>query len=778
MRDDGGGARVGDWPAERTPDGDERRRLPSSLAHLAGPLSAFGSPSPARLVAVAGVVATLTAFLWVLHDILVIVGDPTQLSYVVAGSLVVGTVLAGIIRPRTAALLGAGAVLGGTYLYISSLPGGFGFLVLVAPMAGDVWGLLSGLSVLRIVNADVWALSAAPGPVFLAWYLGLRGRYVSAGGVAGAALGVMVLTGDATTTQTLLGVVGVTVAAAFGDCDNRGERLRNADGVVVVLVGMVVLSLFVGVVPGAADSLVSTEGLGDDGETMESSLVHAGDSLAVTGPVELSPEVRYTVRADEEAYWRVDTYDRYTGGGWIQSGDRATYHEGAELEGPPGETRTIEQRFTVEAPIATLPAAAQPTRLEGAPVPVQVTEGDSFQPASPLEPGESYEVESQVPSASPATLREAGTDYPEEIESRYTQVPSSTPDRVAERTAQLTANADNPYDTARVLEHWFVNNYDYSLDVQRPDGDVADAFLFEMEAGYCTYFATAMVTMLRTQDVPARFAVGYTSGQQVDEDEWVVRGSNSHAWVEVYFPDHGWVEFDPTPPSEREQTAREELDEARGEGVDDAIDTADSLDSEYDRGTPEPRDGDADAAGGAGINGGGVNGIDGGAVNGDGIDGGEDALQEGPVAGDTDGDDGGLPAIPIPTREQLGFGLLVLAGLAAAGRRSGANARLARELWLRRLPGDDPETVVEGAYQRVVHLEERTRRPKRPGETPRQFLAGADHRARRVGAIYEQARYGRGVTDEDAAAAAAILAELLEERTRLPHLVNRNTATR
>ncbi len=65
-----------------------------------------------------------------------------------------------------------------------------------------------------------------------------------------------------------------------------------------------------------------------------------------------------------------------------------------------------------------------------------------------------------------------------------------------------------------------------------------------MDEGYCVYFATTMVTMLRTQGIPARMTVGYTSGQRIDENQWVVRGLNSHAWVEVYFPDQGWVQFD------------------------------------------------------------------------------------------------------------------------------------------------------------------------------------------------------------------------------------------
>jgi len=724
-----------------------------SVADVGDRLGALGRTAPtARIFALAGVALTLGAFVSVLHGVLVVVGDPGPLYYVVAGAVIAGTVLARVIRPRTAAALGVVSITAGMYLYVASLPGGFGFLALLRPMLDDAVALLSGLSVLRIVNADVWALAAAPAPLFLGWYLAVRRRYVAASGVAGVALGVVVLTGDATTVTTLAGALGVTLAAAFGDCDRRGEPIRNADGVVVVLSTMVVATLFVGLVPGAAGTLVSTAGTGAASSTMESSLVYAGDSLAVTGAVELSPEVRYTVEADDEAYWRVATYDRYTGGGWVRTGESRRYD--GRLPPPSGRSRTIEQRYTAETSIATLPAANSPTEVRNVPVPVQVTAAGDLQPASPLQAGESYEVTSEQPVAGSGALRNAGTEYPEDVEERYTQLPSSSPDRVEERTDRLTANAENPYDTARVVEQYLENNYEYSLDVARPRGDVADRFLFEMDAGYCTYFATTMVTMLRTQDVPARLAVGYTSGQQVDDDEWVVRGYDSHAWVEVYFPDHGWVRFDPTPSGPRERAERQQLADARSDGGA-GIDTNDSVDSEIDSGTPEPRETDDDGSTAE-------------------SDPGGDARTpagntDGPGGVDDDDDDGlGLPSIPLPTRRQTGLGLVVLAGLAAAGRRAGADRRLYRAVWLRRLPDGSPEAVVEGAFHRVVHLEERAGRDRRPGETARSFLADSDERARRVGELYERARYGHGVDEGDAAEAEALVADLLEERSRLP----------
>src|SRR5699024_128288 len=125
----------------------------------------------------------------------------------------------------------------------------------------------------------------------------------------------------------------------------------------------------------------------------------------------------------------------------------------------------------------------------------------------------------------------------------------------------------------------------YSLDVDRPDGSIADSYLFEMNAGYCTYYATTMATMLRTQDIPARFVTGYTPGQRVARDEWVVRGLDSHAWVEVHFPETGWVRFDPTPAESRSAVEESNLENARA-GNESNVDTNRSEDGEWSP-TPE-----------------------------------------------------------------------------------------------------------------------------------------------------------------------------------------------
>jgi hypothetical protein len=76
---------------------------------------------------------------------------------------------------------------------------------------------------------------------------------------------------------------------------------------------------------------------------------------------------------------------------------------------------------------------------------------------------------------------------------------------------------------------------------------VADYFLFDLQRGYCDYYATAFVVMARVAGLPARFATGFAVGSWNPMDgEWVVTEAEAHSWPEVYFPEVGWVAFEPT----------------------------------------------------------------------------------------------------------------------------------------------------------------------------------------------------------------------------------------
>ncbi len=86
------------------------------------------------------------------------------------------------------------------------------------------------------------------------------------------------------------------------------------------------------------------------------------------------------------------------------------------------------------------------------------------------------------------------------------------------------------------------------MDPLTPGRDAVEVFLFEQQAGYCSQFATAMAVMARHVGLPARVAIGYLPGVYDPlTGATAVRAGDAHAWVEIRFRRAGWVAFDPTP---------------------------------------------------------------------------------------------------------------------------------------------------------------------------------------------------------------------------------------
>jgi transglutaminase-like putative cysteine protease len=716
----------------------------------------YGVEDPARALALVGGLVLTGTYVSVLVSVTGVVGGTPQLVAAVAAALVVATGMARYLRPRHAAAVGAVLLVVGYVWYMSRVQYGWLLLANIGQALADAAALLTGLSVLRMTGAGVWAVGFAPGPVFLSWYLFVRQRYAAGAGVGGAALTVFVLTGDAGTVVTLAGAAAAATAVGFGEIERRTGTVEQLDTLLVLVAAMTIVGGSVAVVPASTGQPLSP----DRGErTVEGGLIASSDRVDVVGSISLSPEVRFTVESEEPAYWRVGAYDRYTGQGWVRSGQTRPASDG--LPSASGQRRTVTQRVEMLTALGVMPAAWRPVELRDAPE-TQLTSLGGIKPATALEEGESYEVVSQVSTASDDDLREAGSDYPDDVEERYTQLPDETPDRVGGFTDEVVAGAATPYEKAVRVERWLEENKGYSLDVDRPSGSVADSFLFEMERGYCTYYATTMVTMLRTEGIPARFVTGYTTGQRVAEDQWVVRALDSHAWVEVYFPDVGWVQFDPTPGGPRSSFESDRLEEARDQGAED-VDAAGSEEGTWTP-TPGPDTGTTDGTTDP------VNAT----PTADGSDG--PATPIGPTAADVtppaavdgSGSDGGMPA-----RELLGFALVVVLGAAAAVRRSGVGAD-AYELANIQFQGArrTPRADVERAAARLETLLSRRHRERRPGESRAQYLEalsyrGLDDRALRVGEVYERARYGGGVTREEADEAVGLVDEMVRSGTPL-----------
>ncbi len=297
-------------------------------------------------------------------------------------------------------------------------------------------------------------------------------------------------------------------------------------------------------------------------ERAQPSCASFGGSLALGGAVSLGNATVMDVRSPVGRYWRAAVYDRYMGDGWLSTGTQSLFLDAGtspENQVEYEARRIVTQTFTLYLPGTTqLYALGQPARFS-LPVKADVVQvaGDGGMPAVEtiamvasrykLKESESYMAISTVASAAVEAMRQAGEDYPQWT-ARYLQLPDTVPQRIFDLAAEITADYDNAYDQATAIQN-FLRDYSYNEKIQDPPADVdrVDYFVFEMKEGYCNYYASAMAVMARAVGIPARVVAGYSRGE-FDHDLGIfrVREHNSHAWVEVYLPRFGWIEFEPT----------------------------------------------------------------------------------------------------------------------------------------------------------------------------------------------------------------------------------------
>ena len=255
-------------------------------------------------------------------------------------------------------------------------------------------------------------------------------------------------------------------------------------------------------------------------------------------------------QSDVRYYWRSQTYDVYNGHVWIANTAR---------------TQAMPANTAYHPSLASLPKNYQPVRqnverlqpLNGA----LFVAGDLLSADQPTTAAwrasddlidartnaDTFSAVSRIQYASVDQLRLAGNNYPESIHA-YLSLPDELPGRVRDLAVSLTIDQPTPYDQVMAIQN-YLRQFPYSLKVPGAptDRDVADYFLFDLQKGYCDYFATTMAVMVRAAGIPSRLVTGFSTGRyDYNNHRFVVVQANAHSWVEVYFPGIGWVEFEPT----------------------------------------------------------------------------------------------------------------------------------------------------------------------------------------------------------------------------------------
>jgi len=264
----------------------------------------------------------------------------------------------------------------------------------------------------------------------------------------------------------------------------------------------------------------------------------------------LSDQVVLTVDAASGHFWRAMTYDFYTGNGF-----RATETDRVDKVQPPvlGRER-FDATFSPQVPMQSLLFGAnEPVKVS---IPAQFETGNDKSYSTSMralrsgQASDTYTVTSYVSVNDKAVLRRAPSVYPDYIRQKYLQLPSTLPQRVRDLARKIAGAESNPYDATEQIESYLRTTYHYAPSVRAPPPgrDPVDFFLFDLKEDFCEYFASAMTVMLREMGIPARFVEGYTTGTlDPNTGKYVVKELAAHAWVAVYFPNYGWIEFEPTP---------------------------------------------------------------------------------------------------------------------------------------------------------------------------------------------------------------------------------------
>ncbi len=251
-------------------------------------------------------------------------------------------------------------------------------------------------------------------------------------------------------------------------------------------------------------------------------------------------------------YWRSLTYDIYTGQGWKSKPTEAINHQAGEVITSTAKAtpQILQQQVQlINKSNGLLYTAGELISVDRDYVVNQRHPQDIFAiTLANVNNITTYHAQAFISTPNAQQLRTTGNNYPNWVRNEYLRLPNSLPERVLTLARDLTATAPTPYDRAKAIES-YLRTYPYSLNLPPPPRrqDMVDYFLFDLQQGYCDYYATSMVVLARAAGLPARLAIGYANGTyNRTQDHYIVTEADAHSWVEVYFPGYGWIEFEPT----------------------------------------------------------------------------------------------------------------------------------------------------------------------------------------------------------------------------------------
>ena len=345
---------------------------------------------------------------------------------------------------------------------------------------------------------------------------------------------------------------GARVAASLPGGLPRPRRAAFAGMAAIVLLAMPIFAAL----PRLAQRFFTGRGAGNlglgrvSGFSDEVSLDFSGE---IRTRREIAMRLRFSqgVEHPEELRFKGSTYDFYRDRRWYRDND--IYQElrpqdgRYELATAPASANLLVYLEPLQSSSLVLPSEAVSVTIDKGPTRLYADGGGGL--ILPFSGRRRDTLEYQVGLANQPSLRGVLGPTPRSGEAALDS--SGITPRITELAKRVMGEGDDAEKILR-LERFLLSEYGYTLEISDEGGDPIEDFLFVKKAGHCEYFATAMVLMLRSQGIPARFATGFLGAEpNAIEDFLVVRQSNAHAWVEAYSPAGGWKIYDPTPPAGR-----------------------------------------------------------------------------------------------------------------------------------------------------------------------------------------------------------------------------------
>lgn len=297
-------------------------------------------------------------------------------------------------------------------------------------------------------------------------------------------------------------------------------------------------------------------------------------------PINPSDQPLFYVQSSTLHYWRSEVYDTYNGNSWKNNGtpnwvsqsspflfDPINLQDQRGTSSPPSVEAEIESEVKTLLPLAK--GVGLPLPLSSRSVTLKKNDGTFYRSAywevimlpSILKKGQFYSAASDPIAYNADDLRQIPA-LPNWDRIPGYQPFSNIPFGAHYLAQNITRSATNPYDKIMALVDYLQQNETYTLHpviYPESNADFVSAFLFNTHEGYCVQFSSSLVLLAQSLGYPARWVVGFNSGEplpagtgnpfpgQPRSTVRVLTQADAHSWAEVYFPGYGWVPFEATP---------------------------------------------------------------------------------------------------------------------------------------------------------------------------------------------------------------------------------------